>query len=257
LVASVERAFFAQDKILLDNEASISIFNNEKLLIGVKDAKRKIMLGGIQRGATGVKVTKQGEFRDVGTVYYNPAASANILSFASQVDSGADISYDKLNDMFIMMPASGMNTYHFGRKEAPGSEGKFYTCDIRTMITPRKTALVQTVEENMRLFTKRKVMQARKARKMLSRMGFPSVAQAIRTTNTWSNFDITARDLEVSDTIWGKDVASMKVKTKKQASPIPDITVSAITVQKEQVLSIDIMFVKKLAILWTLPLPPV
>ena len=101
----------------------------------------------------------------------------------------------------------------------------------------------------MRLFTKREVMQARKAREMLSRMGFPSVAQAIRTTNTGSNFDITARDFEVADTIWGKDVASMKGKTKKQASPIPDITVSAITVQKEQVLSIDIMFVKKLAIL--------
>ena len=58
----MERAFFAQVEILLDNEASISIFNNEKLLTGVKDAKRKIMLGGIQRGATGVKVTKQGEF---------------------------------------------------------------------------------------------------------------------------------------------------------------------------------------------------
>jgi hypothetical protein len=180
----------------------------------------------------------------VGTVCFNPAASANILSFASQADSGADISYDKLNDIFIMTPASGMNTYHFGRKEAPGSEGKFYTCDIRTMITPRETALVQTVEENMKLFTKREVTQARKAREMLARMGFPSVGQAIRTKNTGSNFDITARDFEVADAIWGKHVASMKGKTKKQASPIPDITVSAIMVQKEQVLSIDIIFIK-------------
>ena len=249
MVAGTERAFFAKDEILLDNEASISIFSNENLLTGVKDADKKVMLGGIQRGATGVKVTKQGIFRDVGTVYFNPAASANILSFASQIDAGADITYDKYGDKFVMTPASGENTYHFGRKEAPGSAGKFYTCDIRTMITPRETALVQTVEENLKMFTKREVMQARKAREMLARMGFPSVGQAIRTSNSGSNFEITARDFEVADAIWGKDVASMKGKTKKQASPIPDITVSPTMVQKEQVLSVDIMFVKKLAIL--------
>ena len=102
MVGGNETAYFAKDEIPLDNEASISIFSNEKLLTGVKDAEKKVMLGGIQRGATGVRVTKQGEFRDIGTVYFNPAASANILSFASQVDSGADITYDKWNDKFVI-----------------------------------------------------------------------------------------------------------------------------------------------------------
>jgi Reverse transcriptase (RNA-dependent DNA polymerase) len=148
-----------------------------------------------------------------------------------------------------MIPASGLNTYLFCRKKVSGSEGRFYICDTRTMIEPRHAAMVQTVEDNLRLFTKREVGQAVKARELLARMGFPSVGQAIRTANSGTNFDVTARDFEVADKIWGKDAASLKGKTKKQASAVADITVSPTMVQKEQVLSVDVMFVKKLAIL--------
>jgi hypothetical protein len=63
-----------------------------------------ISVGGIQRGAAGVRVTEEGIYRDVGIVYYSDLASANILSFASQIDAGADISYDKANDRFVMTP---------------------------------------------------------------------------------------------------------------------------------------------------------
>jgi hypothetical protein len=116
----------------------------------VRDAGRKVLLGGIQRSASGVKVTQEGEFSDVGTVYFSDSASANILSLASQIDAGADISYDRRADTFVMTPAGGRNTYLFGRKQANGSEGRLYTCDIRTMIVPREQAFVQTVEDNMR-----------------------------------------------------------------------------------------------------------
>jgi hypothetical protein len=133
--------------------------------------------------------------------------------------------------------------------EVAGSEGRFYICDTRSMIESREAAFVQTVEDNMKLFTKREIAQARKARESLARMGFPSVGQAIRTANSESNFDVTARDFEIEDAIWGKDIASIKGKTKKQVTPVADITVSPTLVQKEQVLSVDIMFIKKLAIL--------
>jgi hypothetical protein len=96
-----------------------------------------------------------------------------------------------------MKPASGTSTYFFSRKDGPGSEGRFYVCDSRTMIESVETAFVQTVESNMRMFSKREVLQARKAREALARMGFPSVAQAIRTANSGSNFDVTARDFEI------------------------------------------------------------
>ena len=80
-------------------------------------------------------------------------------------------------------------------------------------------------------------------------MGFPTVEQAMSIVNSGSNFDITARDFQVADAIWGKDIASMKGETVKKATAIADITVSTKLVQRDQVLSIDIMFIDKLAIL--------
>jgi hypothetical protein len=83
------------------------------------------LLGGIQRGASGVRVTEEGEFKDIRTVYFNESASANILSFASQIDAGADITYEKERDRFVMIPDQGKNVYYFGRKRVKGSEGRF------------------------------------------------------------------------------------------------------------------------------------
>jgi hypothetical protein len=213
LVTNVHNVFFSKYDVLLDNEASLNIFSNRNLLTGVRDAEKKVMVGGIQRGASGVKVTEEGEFRDVGTVYVNDSATANILSFASQVDAGADITYDKDNDRFVMRPARSNTAYYFGRKQISGSEGKFYICDTRSMIEADEVALVLTVEEILKSYTKREVAQARKAREMLVRMGFPSVPQAIRAAGSGSNFDVTARDFEIAEAIWGKDVASLKGKT--------------------------------------------
>jgi Zinc knuckle len=113
LVTNVHNVFFSKYDVLLDNEASINIFSNRNLLTGVRDAEKKVMVGGIQRGASGVKVTEEGEFQDVGTVYVNDSATAKILSFASQVDAGADITYDKDNDRFVMRPARSNTAYYF------------------------------------------------------------------------------------------------------------------------------------------------
>jgi hypothetical protein len=201
LVTSAEHALFSKHEVLLDNEASISVFQNKELLTGVRRAEKNVQLGGIQRGAAGVRVTEEGIYRDVGIVYYSDLASAKILSFASEIDAGADITYDKANDRFVMTPVSGEYAYYFGRKEVTGSEGRFYVCDTRTMIESREGIHVATVEENLSCFTKREIEQARKARELLVRMGFPSVQQAIRTVNSGSNFDVTARDFELADAI--------------------------------------------------------
>ena len=54
--------------------------------------------------------------------------------------------------------------------------------------------MVATVENNTKAFTKRDIEQARKARELLARMGFPTVAQAFGIINSGSNFEVTARD---------------------------------------------------------------
>jgi hypothetical protein len=54
-VTSGENAHFSDFDVLLDKEASISIFQNKDLLTGVRGADRRVLLGGIQRGASGGK----------------------------------------------------------------------------------------------------------------------------------------------------------------------------------------------------------
>ena len=94
-------------------------------------------------------------------------------------------------------------------------------------------ALVSTVVEN-----KREVEQARQAREILARMGFPTVEQAMSIVNAGSNFYVTARDFRIADAICGKDIASLKGKTCKRATATADIVVSTKIVQRDQVLSI-------------------
>lgn len=66
------------------------------------------------------------------------------------------------------------------------SEGKFNACDVTQMVahkpTGRKrqeTAYVQTVSENLVKYTKGEVEGAKRARELLSKMGYPSVQMAI------------------------------------------------------------------------------
>ena len=189
----------------------------------------------------------------MGRVYYSEAASANILSFASQVDSGASIRYDHNDDVFTLQPRNSSNIYRFGRKDIAGSEGRFYSCDWREVIG--EAAMVATVENNAKAFTKREIEQARKARELLARMGFPTVAQAIGILNSGSNFEVTARDFQIADAIWGVDIASLKGKTTKKETAVADITVNKKIVQQDQVLAIDIMFIDKIATLIGLATP--
>ena len=246
LLASDEICCFSRFDVLLDNEASLNIFSNADLLTDLRKSGTTIRVSGIQQGG-GVKVDHEGEFGEFGTVYYSESASANILSFASQVDSGASIRYDHLSDCFTLQPKGSTRIFRFGRKRVVGSEGRFYSCDWRE--AQHDKALVATVVQNIKAFTKREVEQARRARELLARMGFPTVEQAMRIINCGSNFDVTARDFQIADAIWGKDIASLKGKTTKRASSVPDITVSTKILQRDQVLSIDIMFIEKLSIL--------
>lgn len=191
MITTAQVCLFTRYDVLLDNEASLNIFSNSELLTGLRKTDKTINVGGIQLGE-GVEVNEEGDFGELGRVFFSEAASANILSFASQVDSGAAIRYDHDGDCFTLQPRDSSSVYRFGRKDKPGSEGRFYSCDWREVL--KESAMVATVERNAEAFTKREIEQARKARELLARMGFPSVGQAIAILNSGSNFDVTARD---------------------------------------------------------------
>lgn len=93
LVTDHDAVMFSRFEVLLHNEASLNIFNNRELLTGIRKSLKPINVSGIQHGG-GVSVDQEGDFGELGRVCYSKLASANILSFASQIDSGATIGYD-------------------------------------------------------------------------------------------------------------------------------------------------------------------
>ena len=88
-----------------------------------------------------------------------------------------------------------------------------------------------------------------KAREMIARMGFASVENAMSMVGNGTNFDIAPRDFKVAESIWGRDLYSMKGKTTRMTSPVADITVGPTVVQQQQVMCIDIMFIEQLPFL--------
>ena len=247
LITVQETCLFSKTELLLDTQASINIFGNIELLTNVRSAEKPISLSGIQAGAKAVKVDKIGNFQELGAVYYSEGAAANILSFASQVNSGSKISYDSVADKFLLIPPAGKKRYTFKRKDVKGSENRFYICDVGA--TGSETVLVQTVQDNLKLFTKREIGQAHKAREMLARMGYPSVRDAIDMVSSGANFEVSGKDFQVADAIWGKDMASIKGKTTRRATNVANMEVKRFESQQQQILSVDIMFIDKLPFL--------
>ena len=129
------------------------------------DVKGGVHVKGVQADAKGVTVDQEGTFIDIGKVYYNEKAAANILSMAALVDSGAGIHYDPTSNSFSVKPANSDNTYHFARRNVAGSEGRFYVCDARSMMRSEHV-MIDTVTENLKRYTKREIESATRARKL-------------------------------------------------------------------------------------------
>ena len=60
--------------------------------------------------------------------------------------------------------------------------------------------MIQTVADNLKLYTKREVMSARFARELIARMGYPSVEKAISMLRTGcTRTDQVTRKMEFKD----------------------------------------------------------
>jgi hypothetical protein len=140
---------------------------------------------------------------------------------------------------------------------------RFYVCQLSTKVETAKIsaadlhqlALVQTVDENLKRYNKPEIGGATRAREMLSRMGYPSVQQAIAMVESGVDFDITAHDFRIAGAIWGAAIASLKGKTRKMGASPADMAIAPITEQQDQVLAIDIMFIDGVATLVGLASP--
>ncbi len=111
---------------------------------------------------------------------------------------------------------------------------------------------VQTVEDNRKLFSKRQVASAIKARELYKKLIYPSTAdfRAIVAAGKVPGSEVTIDDVMAAEVIWGQSVIKMKGNTvqrggkcKKQS--IVEIPLELIKVHQDVELAINCFFVNK------------
>jgi hypothetical protein len=120
-------------------------------------------------------------------------------------------------------------------------------------------AFVETVESNMKLFSKRQVARTDKACSLYASLGFPSTKDFlwILQSNQIKDCPITFDDAKVAYKIWGPSLAALKGKTvRKQPGPVKTETIyipkEIRELHKEVTLTIDIFFVNQIPFFITL-----
>ena len=238
--------FFSATEVLLDNQAGRSIFKNRDLLSDVGIVK-PFYIGGIDGGSRGLCITEDGDFNDLGRVGLATRAAANILSKTRLIDAGNAVSYDANADVYHLDGAQ--RSYTFSRKiNNNGSRSSHYACDMAAL--PQTHALIATIESNMRQYTKREVGQASHARELMARLAHASSQATIDMLDAGlTHCDITKQDVRNADAIFGSSIAALKGKTHKLASIPASAIIAPRVTQVQQILAVDIFFIKNLPFL--------
>ena len=239
-VEASDRVLFSPTEVIFDNAASRSLFENSELLRDIVQSNTPMVIGGVQKGAAGIRIDNEGTFRDLGKVGVGIGAAGNILSACQMVDTGRPYRYDNVKDEYVV--SGNKNDYVFTRRrKADGSKSRFYTRDF---------ALIATVKDNLRRYTAREVKQIDKAEQLMQRLGHMTSAATIGLINSGlQNCPVTASDVRNKDAAKGMSAAGLMGKTKKHKSVSPGYVLAPRVTQVQQVLSIDIIFVKKIAFL--------
>ena len=243
---------FSATDVLLDNQGGKSIFRDKYLLHNVCALSKPYSLAGIDGSTeTGLKVDTCGAFRDFGklgnSIGCSNKASANVLSMADCVDNGYDIEYLTVHDHFKVTADS--TCYIFHRKfYEDGTKSKHYVADMANYPSGGQV-LVQTVDENLHGFSKREIEGAKAARDFqVSLLGHFSTHSVIDILNSGVlNCPVTTQDVLRAERIYGAPIAALKGKTKRMSSTISKATLTPRVTQQQQILHVDLFYVKSIA----------
>jgi hypothetical protein len=111
---------------------------------------------------------------------------------------------------------------------------------------------VQTVHDNIKLFSKHQIVGANKARDLYEKLILPLTSdfRSIVSTGGVPGTDVTIDDVKATDIIWGWSVLKMKGNTvqqnsKRMAQSIVKVPKELIKLQQDVKLAIDCFFVNK------------
>ena len=253
--------------LLLDSCSSVNLCCNKDILHSVKRDGETLEL---QTNGGTCSTDQKATLPGFGEVWYDPNSMTNVLSlglvskmYRVTMDSNKD------NAMIVHCP--------WGKIRFTCCGPNIYKCDIRTIDwsskmsdlqlpkTPDDDACIyfginflETVAENMRFYTTKQTMAAKRGRTMLHATGHPTVEdlKKIIMTHQIRNCPVTLQDINMAEKIFGKDVGTLKGKTERR-KPIPvvsnfvEVPRELYRAQKHVQMAIDTMFVNRIPFLTT------
>ncbi len=250
LVAHGQKNALGAYDVLLDNQASKSVFHQAELLVNIRSVSTVTVFKGV---GGKIETNQVGNLPYVGEVSYAPQSIANVLALG-EVEDKYQINYDQGKSFTVIINDDLHLTFW---KRSNG----LYVCNMRfvaDMIArdASHNVMVHTVSEREALYTKRQVEDAKLARKFMREMSYSSVADLVQLVKSgMANVPITIHDLYRAERIYGPDVGSLKGKLKARPSPIVTVEHVPRPIINELTLHVDIMFIENIPYLISVSTP--
>ena len=228
----------------IDTMCSKHVFGAKELLNNIVDCD-EITYKGIAGIAT---VNQVGDHEVFGKVYYK-RGFPNLLSFGQLRAEGSGITIDLVPEPGGFMVGSAAGSYHF-----KNNGSNLYTTDFSDEVYGELCAtasLIETVEENEKLFTKKQVAAAQRVRALSAAMGSVSMVnlRAIARNRRVVGIDFTEEDVENAFRIYGEDLLAIRGKSSRRLRTSVPPPVREKIVDNNVTMNCDLAFFSKVAVL--------
>jgi hypothetical protein len=242
------RGFDLQEVILLDNQSTIDIFCNKNFVRNIPLAPELLTLKSNGGELLVYHIADVNDYAE--PVMFSKKAIANIIVL-KVMKKQYKVSYDLSEEpLLVHWDSTGLPNLLF-KEHANG----MHFFDLREA----NFAFVETVESNMKLFLKRQVARADKARSLYASLGFSSQHDFlwILQSNQIKDCPVTVDDAKAPYKIWGPSVAALKRKmVRKKPEPVKTGTIyipkEIGELHKEVTLTINIFFINQISFFITL-----
>jgi hypothetical protein len=198
--------------MLLDSQSAMDLFCNPKLVDRTHKTDKKMRLksdGGTMMVSH--KASMKGRKKDV---WFSKDAITNVIALSNLIKQYR-VACDSKDQMFVV---------HRETQNKPNMEFKMHASGLHCF-DPRDKAFVflNAVSGNKEGFSQREIKGAETAKALHAKLGCPSMRDYkwVIQSNQIKDCPVTARDVDVSNKIWGKNIAVLKGKTARKKSIHP------------------------------------
>jgi hypothetical protein len=236
--------------LLLDNQSTFDLCCNRKFTSSVKTASNALNMtsnGGGLRISEKCKKLPGYKF----SVWFSKKAITNIICLKNLIKIYR-VTYDSEVDTTFVVHRT-----QFG---LPDLFFEMHPCVLHVSYPKKmgKFGFIQTVKDNMKLFSKLQIAGAAHAKDLYEKMIFPSTAdfRAIVSAGGIPGCEVTPEDVKTAVVISGRLVLKMKGNTvrrnaKRLVQSVMQVPSELIKLQQDVALAIDIFFINKHAFFTT------